>query len=109
MKLLVKELEIGSIVELNETTIVQKNVVYICAGLWIPIGTISEEDKTWFKSSTKPDLKFGDSIVYLGNFKFGVKQLTNKLEEFKKLSDYEQELVLDVYVEVADDKSYMED
>lgn len=82
-----KQLEKGQILELNETLFIEDNIVLHCSdGLNIPIGTLI--NITWFPSSKSPKM---ERIVYLGDFKFGIRQLVPMRSEFLALHPDDQE------------------
>lgn len=75
----------GLVIEINDNFQLENNDVYARisdSDYFALVGSL-EKDLMWFKQSTVPEIT---KVVYLGNSLFGIKQLTDPLEEFDKMS-----------------------
>lgn len=76
------------------------NIGIVPCGNWIYIG-ILEDQLTWFKESIQPDLDCVDTVVYLDEGLYGIKQGRSKVNEFNSLSKGIQEDILNRYIDMS--------
>jgi len=96
-------LEPGMVLELADGTfIVRGNSVFVVAmnALQINIGVIEPKEINWFSATSKADtLRAVKFIVYLGEGKFGIKQMVPMMKEFDRLSSDDKKAIIQNYIE----------
>ena len=106
-----RELCKGNVLEINDNLKITEDYTVMVAvnGLeYIPVGTCKNH-LTWFKQTKKPTSGEITEIIYLGEYKWGVKHFTPIIEEFNSLSDSIKEDILTNFLnaeEENDDTDY---
>lgn len=95
------ELEPGTVLEISGSLEISKDYkVWVKTAnlekpfIGLQVGEILPEDLIWFEQGVEPDVETIKDVVYLGNKRFGVKQLTSPLKEFLSYSAEKQEFIL---------------
>jgi hypothetical protein len=93
------EIEKGLVMELNSALRLDKNFTVYYNN--IPVGT-AKDNLVWFPElSTLPDYTTIKEIVYLGNYKWGVRELTGCMTEFNNLSESKKNDFVYKYLELV--------
>jgi hypothetical protein len=92
------EIEKGTVLEINDTLTIDRHYTVFYYG--IPVGT-AKDNLTWFPSNPrKSENSQIKQIVYLGDYKWGVKQLTLPIEEFESFGQTLKEQILCDFLEM---------
>ena len=88
-----QKLEKGQVLSISDDLIITEDYTVTYYG--IPVGSV-KENLSWF-SLDSPHVRYDEikEIVYLGNYKWGVKQLTLPRIEFESLDDSSKDKVLE--------------
>ena len=95
------KIEKGEVIEIQSPAKVDSdfNVLINFSNCEVSIGKINKPDLKWFDASPNPNWKEIQAVVYLGDYSFGLKQLTHRFEEFELLNTDQKEDILCSYLE----------
>ena len=104
-------LEKGAVIEVSSNITINKDYTVLYDG--IPVGSV-KDNLTWFPSNPRKVSHDGiKKIVYLGDYKWGVKQLTLPVEEFESFGQTLKEQILcdfldmqEKYLNFLEDRNY---
>ena len=90
-------IEKGTVLAIDDAITIDKE--YNVLNYDIPVGTLVN-NLVWFPEHTaEPSYKDINQIVYLGDYKWGVKHLSRPIDEFNKLSVSTQEDLLNTLMD----------
>ena len=86
------EITKGTVLEINNDLTIDRNYTILYCG--VPVGT-AKDNLTWFPSNPrKPEHNQIKQVVYLGDYTWGVKQLTSTIDEFESFGQTLKEQIL---------------
>jgi hypothetical protein len=92
------EIEIGLILEVSNSLSIKEDYTVLYNG--IPVGT-AKNNLTWFPSNPRK-LRHDEikKVVYLGDYAWGVKQLTSTIDEFESFGQTLKDQILCNFLEM---------
>lgn len=94
------ELERGMVLEVSDIITIKEDYTVLYHS--IPVGS-AKDNLSWFTSNPRKirhnEIK---KIVYLGNYKWGVKELTSPIEEFESFDKTTKEQILHDFLEMQE-------